>query len=96
MKNYVITGNAMEYFKYLDENPDKRIYSVCVPIRGDVLRGLEKIHGVFYGTWYEREDISELLNFICATNKTTPRQIFGSQYESVRRILLEKAKLVLC
>jgi hypothetical protein len=60
---YVIAGNGMQYQHYIRSNRlsglDYRYVSGI-----DSIRGLSDISGVFTGTWYDREDIIDIINQI--------------------------------
>ena len=60
---YVIAGNGMQYQQYIRSNRLSGLdcrYVSCI----DSIRGLSDISGVFTGTWYDREDIMDIINQI--------------------------------
>lgn len=85
---YVIAGNVMQYNNYVRSNRlyllDRRYVSGV-----DSIRGLSDISGVFIGTWYDREDIMDIINQIIIIKSrhcwTMPEELksFYLSYKSI-------------
>jgi 2-iminoacetate synthase ThiH len=68
MKKFVICGNSNEYFDYLlrsKKSPQEYIYLHDIT----QLHGYSEVHGVFCGTYREREDINEVVHAIKRINR---------------------------
>jgi hypothetical protein len=73
-KHYVVAGNYDQYRKFLSEQYNKDLDTSAVAAQGylyvhdiQTLRGHENISGTFYGTWYDRKDIFDIINTIQAS-----------------------------
>jgi len=66
---YIISGNYDQYKQWIwVKGVDTRDFVfVAAP---DALRGIENPHGFFIGTWYEREDIDDILIQLVAASRT--------------------------
>jgi hypothetical protein len=87
---YVIAGNGMQYQHYIRSN---RLSGLDYRYVSDIdsIRGLSDISGVFTGTWYDREDIMDIINQIMVIKSrhgawTIPKEIisFLLHYKSFR------------
>jgi hypothetical protein len=73
-KHYVIAGNYEQYMNFLAEQFNKDVDASGIFDHGylyvhdiQTLRGHENISGTFYGTWYDRKDIFDIINTIQAS-----------------------------
>jgi hypothetical protein len=73
-KHCVIAGNYEQYMKFLAEKFSKDVDASGIFDHGylyvhdiQTLRGHENISGTFYGTWYDRKDIFDIINTIQAS-----------------------------
>lgn len=75
----VVAGTHQEFENYKRQNQFTSHYRyVGSP---DMLRGLRDPHGVFIGSWRQREDIKEILNNLIAAN--TSNQVLISLREEL-------------
>jgi hypothetical protein len=72
---WVVCGNIAEFEKYVNlkckstsEIISRYRYLFFTPN----LYGLTEVHGVFYGSWRQREDIDDIISQISIINKTKP------------------------
>jgi hypothetical protein len=83
---YIIAGNVDQYRNWA---ADKMSVNHCQYVTGpEMLRGIENPHGVFIGTWYEREDIHTILERLVVASRvenpalTNIIRYYGSLWES--------------
>ena len=69
--NYIIAGRISEAI-------DWRARNNCIPNRwrylgnADFLRGQSEVHGIFIGTWRERQDMGEIFYFLLPISNHNP------------------------
>ena len=69
--NYIIAGRISEAI-------DWRARNNCIPNRwrylgnADFLRGQSEVHGIFIGTWRERQDMSQIFSVLLTMQSTNP------------------------
>ena len=90
---WVITGNHQEYVEYIrhitDIHPERlEQYEYRYVRDPSVLRGLKEIHGSFIGTWYNREDASEIYAIIRSSYSFESNATVYSM-NKVKQIILE-------
>ena len=72
---WVVCGNIAEFEQYvkLKFKSTSEIISQYRYLFGTAnLHGLTEVHGVFYGSWRQREDIDDIISQISIINKTKP------------------------
>ena len=69
--NYVIAGKMSEFIDWLNRNnmsvKDWRYLGDV-----DFLRGQSEVHGIFIGTWRERQDMSQIFSVLLTMQSTNP------------------------
>lgn len=64
---FIISGNSQEYLNYL-RNDMNLAYEYKYVASIDSIRGHRNITGKFIGTWYEREDIFQIIQMLAVVN----------------------------
>ena len=62
---YVIAGNLNEFSVWYNKQESRSKYSnagFCYLSHADNLIGQKNVRGIFIGTWYERNDIGDIMN----------------------------------
>ena len=73
MKKFVVCGDSRQYFAYLKANgfsPQNHVYVHSI----EQLRGHSEVHGVFCGTYRERDDIQDIVRAIKWINRIPASQ----------------------
>lgn len=82
MKRFVIAGDRRQADIWIKSNLEKRRASgettlswsdYVVMSNPDTIRGIRDPHGVFIGTWRERRDIIEIMEFLLARSQNNTR-----------------------
>ena len=80
MKTIVIAGNFNQGLNWADSDCKKRwangntsisLSEYIIVSNANQLRGIQNPHGMFVGTWREREDIEEIITVLLMQSRST-------------------------
>ncbi len=80
MKTIVIAGNYNQGLNWADSDCKKRwangntsisLSEYIIVSNANQLRGIQNPHGMFVGTWREREDIQEIITVLLMQSRST-------------------------
>lgn len=83
---YVIAGNEPQAYEYINRKLEERILAgenlnkiddYKYVHSANVLRGIEDPHGVFIGTWRDREDIRDIIAILMTASRAQNQALNG-------------------
>jgi hypothetical protein len=70
---YIVAGNLEQYKRWLNEPNRNPMMKYLYLHSKDVIRGMQDVRGLLIGTWWMRNDITDILVYLHMANRDNPQ-----------------------